>query len=81
MTAKEFDPAAFYVAWCKKRGGTPISSDEPLRALAAEAAKQQARKDADRCRATQTDGMSVRDGAYDQGCEDCAQAIEKEAGL
>ena len=45
------------------------------------AAKQQARKDADRCRATQTDGMSVRDGAYDQGCEDCAQAIEKEAGL
>ena len=89
MTAKEFDPVAF---WNEKRDEflgkgvmSRVSNDstaaDVLRAIAAEAAKQQAKKDADRCRATQTDGMSGRDGAYDQGCEDCAQAIEREAGL
>ena len=74
MTAKEFDPVAFYKAWCKKRGGIPISSDAPLRALAAEAAKQRARKDAEICREKTT---------YDEDDpgESFAQAIEKEAGL
>ena len=95
MTAKEFDPVAFFhVVVCReweKAYERPISvalPDEPekvaLRALAAEAAKQQARRDAEICRGETVDADlsgESEDFAYNEATEDCAQAIEKEAGL
>ena len=56
----------------------------PNTSLAAEAAKRQARKDAEICRGEVVDSFSSgaeEDAAYNQAVEDCAQAIEKEAGL
>ena len=70
MTAKEFDP----VAWWKVHAPIDGGIYKAVIALAAEAAKQQARRDAEICREKTT---------YDEDDpgESFAQAIEKEAGL
>ena len=68
MTAKEFDPVAFFES-LKAISGT----DAAIRALATEAAKQQARKDAEICRAQRFAASMAGDW--------CADAIENEAGL
>ena len=70
MTAKEFDPVAF---WSLLKDGY-VDERAAVKALAAEAAKQQARRDAEICREKTT---------YDEDDpgESFAQAIEKEAGL
>ena len=67
MTAKEFDP----VAWWKVHAPIDGGIYKAVIALAAEAAKQQARRDAEICRG----------GEFRPTAEDCAHAIEKEAGL
>ena len=72
MTAKS-DPVAFYeeaYARIRKETGREDCHGEALRALAAEAAKVQARRDAEIC----------YERAWETG-DTCAQAIEKEAGL
>ena len=73
MTAKS-DPVAFYeeaYARIRKETGREDCHGEALRALAAEAAKVQARRDAEICRG----------GEFRPTAEDCAAAIEKGAGL
>ena len=76
MTAK-FDPVAFCNSWL--RGRTSFYDLDMLRALAAEAAKQQARKDAEICRGRTR--MPYVHPIASQAQENCAQAIEREAGL
>ena len=75
MTSKAFDP----VAWYRSDGWKIDSMNGMLRALAAEAAKQQARKDAEICRGRTR--MPYVHPIASQAQENCAQAIEREAGL
>ena len=92
MTAKEFDPVElFHTIVCReweKAYERPISvalPDEPekvaLRALAAEAAKQQARRDADICKEQPFKHGLQKADRRSRMAELCAQAIEKESGL
>ena len=71
MTAKEFDPVAFCNKWLRER--TSFYDIDLILALAAEAAKQQARRDAEICRAQRFAASMAGDW--------CADAIENEAGL
>ena len=94
MTAK-FDPVAFYeeaYARIRKETGREDCHGEALSALAAEAAKQQARKDAEICREwalckedeahDNAIAPQIGDGTAHNRCAGiCAQAIEKEVGL
>ena len=75
MTAK-FDPVAFW----NKMNQEGNAHEVKLRALAAEAAKQQARKD------VETVTKAAQEAGVDPYCciptvEYCIKAIEKEAGL
>ena len=74
MTAK-FDPVAFW----NKMNQEGNAHEVKLRDLAAEAAKQQARKDAEICRGRTR--MPYVHPIASQAQENCAQAIEREAGL
>lgn len=75
MTAK-FDPVAFYeeaYTRIRKETGREDCHGETLHALAAEAAKRQAMRDAEICREQPPAEWAPE--------EACAQAIEKDAGL
>ena len=89
MTAKEFDPVAFYNAkrdeFLGKGVMSRVSNDstaaDVLRDLAAEAAKQQARRDADICKEQPFKHGLQKADRRSRMAELCAQAIEKESGL
>ena len=85
MSKEAFDPVAFYEKHMRDRGfgifGLP--DDTGLRALAAESAKQQARRDAELClqSAAEPSSMWEESGCWAHSAECCAQAIEREADL
>lgn len=78
MIAK-FDPVAFFDEYFSDH-----EIEDAIRALAAEAAKQQARRDAEICRGGKFSGFeaTVTEAQYHNAASElCAQAIEREAGL
>lgn len=85
MTAK-FDPVAWYAENVSSFGAGRDGYNDMLRALAAEAAKQQAIRDAEICRLSGETGSMSDDFSYgtkagDKRARELAQAIEREAGL
>lgn len=79
MTAK-FDPVEWYeeaYARIRKETGREDCHGEALRALAAEAAKVRARRDAEICRTLADCDI----GDWTNSALACAQAIEKDAWL